>query len=120
MRARRCAESAWPHQPIRRGRHDALRSGYTPAGGLIMDSLLLSARFTDLLARSWKYLLLRGMAAIAFGILAWMRPGISALALTVLFGAYALVDGLLAAWSGLRGRKTNDHWSVLLLLGILG
>jgi len=81
---------------------------------------LLSARFADLLSRSWKYLLLRGIAAIAFGVVTWTHPGFSVLALTFLFGMYALVDGLLAAWSGIKGRKTNDHWGVLLFVGLVG
>ena len=81
---------------------------------------LLSARFADLLSRSWKFLLLRGLAAIAFGVLTWMRPGISILALMFVFGTYAFVDGVIAAWTGLRGRKTNEHWGVLLLFGLVG
>jgi len=81
---------------------------------------LFSARFADLLSRSWKFLLLRGIAAIAFGVLTWMRPGISVLALMVVFGFYALADGVMAAWSGFKGRKTNEHWSVLVLLGVVG
>jgi len=81
---------------------------------------LLSARFADLLSQSWKFLLLRGLAAIAFGVLTWMRPGISILALMFVFGTYALVDGVIASWAGLRGRKTNEHWSVLLLGGLVG
>ena len=84
-----------------------------------MESLL-SARFADLLSRSWKFLLLRGLAAIAFGVLTWMRPGISVLALMFVFGTYAFVDGVIAAWTGLRGRRTNEHWSVLLLVGLTG
>ena len=85
-----------------------------------MEVDLLSARFADLLSRSWKYLLLRGIAAIAFGVLTWMRPGISVLALTFMFGAYAFVDGALATWTGIQGRRTADHWGVLLLVGLIG
>ena len=67
---------------------------------------------TDVLSRGWWHLLLRGLAAIAFAILTWFRPGISLAALVLLFGAYALVDGVLAVWTAIAGRSTYDGWWV--------
>jgi len=75
---------------------------------------------TDVLSRGWWHLLLRGLAAIAFAILTWFRPGISLAALVLLFGAYALVDGVLAVWTAIAGRSTYDGWWVLLLIGLIG
>ena len=75
---------------------------------------------TDVLSRGWWHLLLRGLAAIAFAILTWFRPGISLAALVLLFGAYALVDGVLAVWTAIAGRKIYDGWWVLLLIGLIG
>jgi uncharacterized membrane protein HdeD (DUF308 family) len=75
---------------------------------------------TDVLSRGWWHLLLRGLAAIAFAILIWFRPGISLAALVLLFGAYALVDGVLAVWTAIAGRKIYDGWWVLLLIGLIG
>jgi len=75
---------------------------------------------TDVLSRGWWHLLLRGLAAIAFAILTWFRPGISLTALVLLFGAYALVDGVLAVWTAIAGRKIYDGWWVLLLIGLIG
>ena len=80
----------------------------------------IEARFNETLSRGWKLLLVRGMAAIAFGILTWMRPGISLTALVLLFGAYALVDGVLASWTAITERKNQEHWWVQLLAGVLG
>ena len=40
----------------------------------------------------WRTLALRGVAALAFGILTLMRPGPTLWVLVVLSGAYALVD----------------------------
>ena len=46
------------------------------------------------LANNWWLLLLRGMAAIAFGVLAFFWPGLTLITLTLLWGAYALVRPL--------------------------
>src|SRR5918992_1526161 len=44
------------------------------------------------LAKSWWLVLLRGIAGIVFGVLAFVWPGLTLLALVILYGAYALVD----------------------------
>ena len=73
-----------------------------------------------MLARGWSFLLLRGLAAIAFGILTLVRPGISLTALIVLFAAYAITDGVLATMAAISARKDQPHWWMLLLGGLLG
>jgi uncharacterized membrane protein HdeD (DUF308 family) len=72
-----------------------------------------------ILSGSWWALLLRGLVAIAFGVLTWMQPGISLAALVLLFGIYAIVDGVLGVWTAISGRKDNAHWWVLLLWGLV-
>jgi uncharacterized membrane protein HdeD (DUF308 family) len=79
-----------------------------------------STGFANVLQRGWWRLLLRGLAAIAFGLIAWLRPGISLAALVIVFGLYALVDGILCVWMGIAGRKLNEDWWVLLLMGFIG
>lgn len=74
----------------------------------------------SILSRSWWLLLLRGIAAIAFGVLTWFVPGISLAALVVLFGAYAVANGVLGIWAALAGREEHESWWVLLLEGLLG
>ena len=49
---------------------------------------------------SWWALVLRGVAAIAFGVLAFVWPQITLTALVFLWGAYALVDGAFAIAAG--------------------
>ena len=49
-----------------------------------------------ILTRNWWALALRGLAGIIFGIITFAWPGISLAALVLLFGAYALTDGIFA------------------------
>jgi len=74
----------------------------------------------DLLSRYWWTLVLRGIFAILFGILAFVWPGITLVTLVIFFGVYALVDGILAIINAIGGwGKRDDHW-LLLLGGLLG
>jgi len=50
----------------------------------------------DFMSRNWWVLTVRGAAAVLFGVLALFWPGMTAIVLALLFGAYALVDGVLA------------------------
>jgi uncharacterized membrane protein HdeD (DUF308 family) len=69
---------------------------------------------TDILTRWW-IPAARGVVAILFGIGAWLWPGLTLGILVTLFGAFALVDGLLAAINGVRSR-----WWSMLALGLVG
>ena len=74
----------------------------------------------DLLSRSWWTLVVRGIFAILFGILAFCWPGLTVVTLVIFFGTYTLVDGILAIVGAIRGwGKRDDHW-LLLLGGLLG
>jgi uncharacterized membrane protein HdeD (DUF308 family) len=72
------------------------------------------------LTRKWWLLALRGMVAVFFGWAALVWPGVTLTALVLLFGAYALVDGLLAVIVSLLDRHEFDHGWVLLLKGLAG
>ena len=80
----------------------------------------IEERLASILLRSWWLLLLRGLVAIAFGVLTWVQPGISLATLVLLFGAYSMADGILATWTAIAGGKDNDYRWVLLLEGLLG
>lgn len=74
----------------------------------------------EILARNWWLLLLRGVIAVLFGILAFMWPGLTLATLVLFFGGYALVDGifaLVAAWNAPKG--SSRLWA-LLLEGLVG
>jgi uncharacterized membrane protein HdeD (DUF308 family) len=81
---------------------------------------LLEERLASILTRGWWLLLLRGIAAIIFGVLTWLRPGISLAVLVLFFGAYAMVDGFLGVWAAFAGRRYHQYWWVLLLEGLVG
>jgi len=72
----------------------------------------------DGLARHWWVVALRGLAAVAFGALAFVWPGMTLAVLVLLFGAYALVDGVLAIVVALRGE--TDHRVFIGLEGVVG
>jgi uncharacterized membrane protein HdeD (DUF308 family) len=71
-------------------------------------------------AESWWAMVLRGIAAIAFGVLAFIWPHITLVVLVFLWGAYALVDGIFAVAAGIRSHGEYSRWWLLLIEGILG
>ena len=62
--------------------------------------------------------LFRGIAALVFGIVALAWPGLTVLALVVLFGVYAIISGITAVAAALQNREVHG-WGVLLFEGIL-
>lgn len=67
------------------------------------------------LAQHWWVLLLRGVAAIAFGLMAYASPGVTIAVLVIFWGAYMLVDGVCEVVAGVRAK-----WGSLVFLGVLG
>ncbi|HKD17436.1 MAG TPA: HdeD family acid-resistance protein [Thermoanaerobaculia bacterium] len=67
------------------------------------------------LAEHWWVVLLRGIVAILFGVLALTRPLLTIAALVLFWGAYALVDGIFELIEGVRTK-----YGMLIFLGILG
>jgi uncharacterized membrane protein HdeD (DUF308 family) len=73
------------------------------------------------LTRSWWILAVRGLAAVIFGLLALVWPEITLLALVLVFGAYAFVDGVFALVAAVRGRQlAGGSRAWLVLEGLLG
>src|SRR5215212_2986603 len=72
------------------------------------------------LARNWWVLAIRGVAAILFGIGAFLWPGLTLAVLVLLFGAYALVDGIFAVIAGITGRAEQKRWWMMILEGLAG
>lgn len=72
-----------------------------------------------ILIGNWWALALRGVVAILFALVAVFWPAITATALILLFGAYALVDGIFALVAGLRLARHHGRSTALLVEGIL-
>jgi len=68
---------------------------------------------------SWWAMALRGLAAILFGVLAFVWPRMTLTVLVFLWGAYALLDGVVAIAAGLKSHGEYKRWWVLLVEGIL-
>ena len=71
----------------------------------------------ELLARRWHLVVLRGVVAVLFGILAIAWPGITVLALALLFGIYTLLDGVTSIVMGIGQEKDRVY---MITLGVLG
>jgi len=72
------------------------------------------------LAKCWWLLLLHGIAAVIFGLLAFIWPGLTLVTLVLLYGAFALADGvisLVAAFTG-SAKPVPTWW--LVVVGLLG
>jgi uncharacterized membrane protein HdeD (DUF308 family) len=72
------------------------------------------------LARNWGWVVLRGFAAIVFGVLAFAWPGLTLAALVLVWGAYALADGVLALLAAFQIRDEGKPMWPLLLVGLIG
>ena len=72
----------------------------------------------EALARNWWALVLRGIAGVIFGVLTFMFPAMTLAVLILLFGAYAIVDGVFNLVAAVSGR-TGQPWWHLVLEGIV-
>src|SRR5215831_19244055 len=70
-----------------------------------------------ILAQRWWALAIRGLAAIVFGILTFVYPGLSLYALVILFGAWAFADGIFNLIAAIR-RAGTQGWGWLLFEGL--
>jgi uncharacterized membrane protein HdeD (DUF308 family) len=74
--------------------------------------------FANILSRSWWMTLLRGVLWIAFGVIIFTDPGVSLATLILLFGAFALADGIAMVIIAIGGRAEHENWFVWLLAGL--
>jgi uncharacterized membrane protein HdeD (DUF308 family) len=73
----------------------------------------------DVLVHNWGLVVLRGVAALLFGLLTFFNPALTVAALILLFGAYAIVDRLVTIVAAVANRRGRPHWVALLAGGLL-
>ena len=72
------------------------------------------------LAQNWWALVIRGVAGVLFGIGALVWPPAAVAALVLLFGAYALVDGIFNIVAAVRVPREGGRWGWLVFSGVIG
>jgi uncharacterized membrane protein HdeD (DUF308 family) len=65
-------------------------------------------------------LLVRGVLAFGFGLLCFAYPGVTLPVLVIMFGIYAVVDGLLAIAAAITRAQGQERWWSTLIEGIVG
>ncbi|MGD1070675.1 MAG: HdeD family acid-resistance protein [Bryobacteraceae bacterium] len=75
---------------------------------------------TKVLAQNWWALALRGAVAVIFGLIAFFIPQVTLYALTILFGAYALIDGIVSLGAAIHVGRSGERWWGLVFEGIVG
>ncbi len=73
-----------------------------------------------ILSRSWWALALSGLAAVVFGVLAFSLPRLVLATLVILFGTFALVDGIAWIIAAVEGIERHQTWKWPLAYGIVG
>jgi uncharacterized membrane protein HdeD (DUF308 family) len=83
--------------------------------GGVMEAAMIDQQILT----NWWGLVLRGLAAVLFGVLTMVVPGLSLAALVYLFGAYSIVEGAINVASAFRARQGQSRWWVLLVEGLV-
>lgn len=75
----------------------------------------------ELLRKNWGWFLVRGLLGITLGVVALLFPLSAIFAFTMLFAAFAFVDGIASIISGIMGaRRKEERWWAFILSGIVG
>jgi uncharacterized membrane protein HdeD (DUF308 family) len=72
------------------------------------------------LARNWWAFVVRGIVAIAFGLIAWFWPDIALNTLIWVFAIFAFATGILAIVAAVRAIAARERWISLAIEGVVG
>ncbi len=93
----------------------------TPPRSPTATEMPLAAGLLLVPQHNWKWFLVRGIVAIALGIVAMIFPGFTLLTFAMLFAAFSFVDGVSSLIAGIRGaREDADRWGALIFSGVTG
>jgi uncharacterized membrane protein HdeD (DUF308 family) len=81
-----------------------------------MNENILISEFS----KNWKWMIVRGIVSIIFGIIVVIYPISAATGLALFFGAYAFADGVFAIVSLFTSRVARAHFWSFLIEGIAG
>ena len=70
-------------------------------------------------AYAWKLLLLRGITAVLFALVAIFLPAIAFSTLILLFGAWLIANGILTIIGSIQSRTEDSNWWIALLAGLI-
>jgi uncharacterized membrane protein HdeD (DUF308 family) len=65
-------------------------------------------------------LAIRGVLAVLFGVVAFFYTGQTITALIYVFGAFALLSGLVTLVAAVRAGEAHEHWGWLAASGVIG
>ncbi len=74
---------------------------------------------SHILADSWWAVGIRGVAAILFGLICLINPGLALTVFVYVFAAYMLVDGVFALCAGIKAARNGERWYLLILQGLV-
>lgn len=72
------------------------------------------------LLTNWWSMVVRGLIGVALGILTFLWPAITLSALVLLFGTYAILDGIVAFAGATQARRAREQSGALVLEGVVG
>jgi len=85
-----------------------------------LGAAVVAARVLPPLARHWWVFLIRGLVAIAFGLVAFFYPVATLYTFILFYAVFSIVDGAFALVSAVRGREGPGPRWWLALIGVLG
>lgn len=74
----------------------------------------------DVMQWKWSSVALRGVAALAFGVLALTWSAITLHTLVIIFGIFALVDGMLEGYNAMTAKRQEQTWFLTALRSLIG
>ncbi|WP_347134797.1 DUF308 domain-containing protein, partial [Staphylococcus aureus] len=69
--------------------------------------------------RLWWLVLIRGIFAVILGLYALFSPGATIIALVIVFGFYAIIDGISAVVIAIGSRGKQRLWGWLIVEGLI-
>ena len=64
--------------------------------------------------------MIRGIAAIVFGVIAFTHPVMAIATLVLFFGAWVLTDGIFRIFGAIKHRGSDSDWAWQLVIGLIG